>query len=197
MRIKHAVPVIVSLLVVAATARAVDSPWPKFRQNQRNTGATPYSGPGTPAVKWSFQADDGIACSPSIGVDGTLYVGAGWYFQGTTDSSLYALNRDGSLKWKYKTGGGVFSSPAIGPDGTVSIGSYDGNLYAVRDAGSEGVAEWVFPTGGAVDGSATVEGNGTIYFGCRDSTIYALNPDGSLQWSYPTSVGIESSPHHR
>ena len=75
----------------------------------------------------------------------------------------------------------------------VYIGSYDGNLYDIRDLGDDYALEWVFPTGGAIDASPTVDGNGTIYIGSRDSTLYALNSDGTVRWSYKTDGGFESS----
>jgi hypothetical protein len=67
-------------------------------------------------------------------------------------------------------------------------------LYAVTDAGNEGIMRWKFQTGGAVDGSPTVDGDGTIYFGSRDSTLYALHPDGTVKWTYHAGGGFESSP---
>jgi outer membrane protein assembly factor BamB len=60
---------------------------------------------------------------PTIGADGTIYVGS-------LDNKLYAINPDGSLKWSYTTGHDVRSSPAIGADGTVYVGSDDKKLYA-------------------------------------------------------------------
>ena len=89
-------------------AAADQSPWPMFRRDRRHTGQTPYTGPATPTIKWVFAAKDGIASSPIIGHDGTIYIGAGWNFRGVTDSSLYAIHPDGSLKWRFKTNGGVF-----------------------------------------------------------------------------------------
>lgn len=140
-----------------------------------------------------------VDSSPAIGEDGTIYVGSDQFgAQGqkpvAIDTSFWAFNPDGSRKWVFPTGSGVESSPAIGPDGTIYFGSYDGNLYAVIDAGNEGILQWKFPTGGAVDGSPTVDGDGTIYFGSRDSTLYALHPDGSVKWTYRADGGFESSP---
>ena len=57
--------------------------------------------------KWAFKTGDWGASSPSIGTDGTIYVGS-------YDNNLYAINPDGSRKWRFKTGATVFSSPAIG-----------------------------------------------------------------------------------
>ena len=64
--------------------------------------------------------------SPTIGSDGTIYVGS-W------DNNLYAIKPNGSKKWTFETGGGVDSSPTIGSDGTIYIGSRDNNLYAIEE----------------------------------------------------------------
>jgi len=101
-----------------------DSRWPKFRQNPQNTGRSPYTGPATPELKWSFTTGGYIRSSPAIVVDGTIYVGS-------SDGKLYAMNPDGSEKWSFTTGNSVQSSPAIGADGTIYVGSFDGRLYAI------------------------------------------------------------------
>ncbi len=139
-----------------------------------------------------------VDSSPALGDDGTLYVGVDPYgAAGQTpvpiDTAFYAVNPDGTRKWSFVMEDGTESSPALGTDGMVYIGSYDGNLYAIRDMGDDYILEWAFPTGGAIDASPTVDGNGTIYVGSRDSTFYALNPDGTVRWSYKAGGGFESS----
>ena len=52
--------------------------------------------------KWAFKTGDWVRSSPSIGSDGTIYVGS-------DDDNLYAINPDGSKKWAFKTGGNVYS----------------------------------------------------------------------------------------
>jgi outer membrane protein assembly factor BamB len=117
-----------------------------FRHDLSHTGRTPFTGPAAPDVKWTFTADDGIASSPAIAADGTLYVGAGWYFDGTTDTCLYAINPDGSLKWRYRARGGIFSSPAIGPNGMVYFSSLQ-RIYALEDAGTYWDIKWQYSLG--------------------------------------------------
>jgi hypothetical protein len=89
------------------------------------------------SLKWKFQINNWVDSSPSIGKDGTIYVGS-W------DSNLYAINPDGSLKWKFEIDDWIFSSPAIGKDGTIYVGSWDGNLYAIN-SGSLGPADSPWP----------------------------------------------------
>jgi len=185
---------IVLALVISTSAQAVDSPWPMFRHDLYHTGRTFYTGPATPQVRWAFTAGDGIASSPTIGEDGTIYVGAGWYHVGVTDSSLYAINPDGTLKWKFKAEGGVFSSPALGPDGTIYFSSLDSNLYAVEDSFTHGKLKWKTYLGFWLYSSPAVGFDGTIYLGSLDFNIYAVNPDGNVKWTYPTGWCVFSSP---
>ncbi|MFC1607752.1 PQQ-binding-like beta-propeller repeat protein [Candidatus Latescibacterota bacterium] len=178
----------------AETLDAEGSPWPMFRHDLQHTGRTHYTGPSKPVLNWSFQTDDGIASSPSIGEDGTIYFGAGWGFVSSDDTHLYALNPDGSLKWRTGTLGGVFSSPAIGPDGIIYVGTLSPYFYAVEDAITHGVVQWRLNLGYKAYSSPSIGADGTIYCGNVDFHIYAMNPDGTLKWAYPTGWCIFSSP---
>lgn len=56
-----------------------------------------------------------IESSPTIGVDGTIYIGS-------HDNKLYAINPDGTLKWRYDTNGSCLGNPiAIANDGTLYV----------------------------------------------------------------------------
>jgi outer membrane protein assembly factor BamB len=170
-----------------------NSPWPKFRGNMQNTGQSPYVGPQTNHVKWTFVTGNSIGtASPSIAPDGTVYIAS-------TDGYLYALNpADGSLKWKTQTGGGK-SSPAVGADGTVYVGGADGKLHAINPI--DGSFKWqVVLTATSVESSPAIGIDGTIYVGCDiqlsgTDTFFALNPgDGSFKWKRPLGGSVTSSP---
>ncbi|NIM89382.1 MAG: PQQ-binding-like beta-propeller repeat protein [Candidatus Aminicenantes bacterium] len=89
------------------------------------------------SVKWGFDTDDNILCSPAIGSDGTIYFGC-------YNGQFYALNPDGSLKWTFTTGDKINSSPAIATDGTVYFGTSDGYFYALN-SGINGLAQSSWP----------------------------------------------------
>ena len=89
------------------------------------------------SVKWSFDTDDNILCSPAVGSDGTVYFGC-------YNGQFYALNPDGSLKWEFTTGDKICSSPAIAGDGTIYFGSNDGYLYALS-SNIHGLADSSWP----------------------------------------------------
>lgn len=95
-------------------------------------------------LKWSYevtQSDNDIYVSPTIGADGTIYIGHEW-------ATFLALNSDGTLKWEYvDTENGAFnwSSPAIASDGTIYIGNtYNGRLFAFNSA-SLGLIDSAWP----------------------------------------------------
>ena len=114
---------------------------------------------------WTYQLMYGVEDSPTIGADGTIYVGS-------NDNNLDAINPNGSLKWKYTTGGAVYSSPAIGADGTIYVGSSDYNLYAINPNGS---LKWKYTTGAWVYSSPAIGADGTIYIWSGDGNLYAIH----------------------
>ncbi len=162
-----------------------DSPWPCYGHDPRHSRRSPYNTDhidGT--LKWSFWTNQAIYSSPTIGSDGTIYVGS-------ITSKFHAINPDGTEKWQFNTGGDIASSPAIGSDGTIYVGSGDSNLYAIRPNGTE---KWKFSTGGFIDSSLLIGSDGTIYFGSSDNRLYAVNPNGTEKWSFSTTDDVNSSP---
>lgn len=125
-----------------AHAQLATSPWPMFHHDLAHTGLSPYNTSANPGTqRWAFATGGFVDSSPTIGVDGTIYVGS-------YDGNLYAVEPGGTQKWKFATGGMInFSSPAIGANGTIYVGSSDHNLYAVN---LDGTQKWAFATGGAV-----------------------------------------------
>jgi len=136
------------------------------------------------SVSWSFyvRQQPDHTTSPVISGDGTIYFASIY---------LFALNSDGSLKWQYyleETRG----SPAIGPDGTVYVISLN-RLLAITPEGSLDWEKMILPISAPVTGP-----DGTIYcgtIGISQDSYYldAYNPDGEIQWRFPTS-GFVSSP---
>ncbi len=162
---------------LAATA------WPKFHANAENTGLSPYNGPQTGKILWTFSAGTSLNTyggSPAIGSDGTLY-------EGSYNNNVYAVNPDGTQKWGYTTGGRITGSPAIGSDGTIYVGSSDYKLYALNP---DGTPKWSYTTGGSILGSPAIGSDGTIYVGSNDKNLYAVNPDGSLKWTHTTGGSV-------
>lgn len=162
--------------------------WWMFGHDPQHTHRSQYVGAQTNNVKWTYATGDWIWASPTIGVDGTVYIGS-------SDKKLHAINPDGSQQWAFSTPDGVGSSAAIGIDGTVYVGGgwnwIDNHLYAINPDGS---LKWAFLTDSVFPSSPAIGIDGTVYAGCDDSKLYAINPDGSLKWAFTAASGIVSSP---
>jgi outer membrane protein assembly factor BamB len=171
---------------LGGTGGLADSPWPMFHHNLNHTGLSPYdTSTNTGQLKWSYTTGGNVESSPTIGSDGTIYVGS-W------DHNLYAFKPNGMVKWIFMTGGDIASSPTISNNGTLYIGSCDDNLYAINPDGTE---KWRFTTGSALEHTSPAIGSdGTIYVGSDDNNLYAINPDGTEKWRFTTGSNIYSSP---
>ncbi len=135
--------------------------------------------------KWSFPTGSFISQVPTIGYDGTIYVGS-------RDNMLYAINPDGTEKWNYTADNSFnYGSPTIGSDGTVYVGNRDKNVYAINP---DGTLKWSNSTGGYLYYCPAIGSGGTVYAGSYDCKLYAFNPDGTIKWTNSTGGKIRSSP---
>jgi outer membrane protein assembly factor BamB len=121
--------------------------------------------------------------SPSIGPDGTIYVGS-------QDGHVYSISPQGQTNWTFALTNATYCSPAIANDGTIYIGSDDGNLYALDRSGNR---KWNFKTGRNVESSPAVSADGTVYIGGLDGIFRAFDADGNPKWSRAPG-GISASP---
>jgi outer membrane protein assembly factor BamB len=133
-------------------------------------------------LAWSVLDDVSADSAPSVGADGTIYVG------GT--NKVYAVNPDGSRKWVFATGSSVGAMPAIAKDGTIIVGAYDDKLYAIRPDGTlrwtaDASVAWPFDpsrvNGGA---SAAIDGSGAVFIGAGPGKFRAFSADGQLMWEF-------------
>jgi hypothetical protein len=123
------------------------SDWPKAAREARLLAIHPD---GTP--KWSVTTLLWIEASPSIGADGTLYVGT-THHPLNVPSWFYAISPEGQIKWKYDTYDDVkdlppaktnppdiYNSPAVDSNGRVYFGNEIGLFYAMSP---DGKVEWM------------------------------------------------------
>jgi len=183
-------------------AQLADSPWPTFHGDSQRSGLSKYDTShidGT--IKWVYEVDASIQGSPSIGADGTIYVGI-------DDGYLYAFNPDdGTVKWKTKIGtplrkeyGGdvsytsILSSPAIVEDGTIYISSRDQYLFAINP---DGTIKWKFAIDFTFDNwvAPAIAEDGTIYMTSSNPKpgVYAINPDGTGKWFFKAGTNMFNS----
>jgi len=158
-----------------------DAPWPRFGQNIRTIARSPTAGPTQGTVAWTFDAGSRVK-APSIGSDGTVYIG--------DNDGLHAVTADGTNKWTYsgRVSGGddrdnVNVIPAIASNGTLYLASDSDYAHAVSSSGNR---QWTTQVCSLcnIGGSPAVVSDGTIYLGTNGGQLYALNPDGSVQWTF-------------
>ena len=102
------------------------------------SSGTLYSLTPAGALRWSVPSVGGEG-GPSIGPDGTVYVGTG--------NHVTAVAPDGTIRWTYvepTSGQGVIAGPTVGPDGKIYVVSDVGGLgaYALTP---EGELAWSNP----------------------------------------------------
>ena len=166
------------MVIPVLGAGLADSAWPKSDYDLNNTGQSPYLGPQTANVAWTYTAGDSFySGGTSIGPDGTIYIG-------NKDGNLYAFFPNGTVKWYYETEGNFYySTPAIDSNGIVYVGNTDNKLYAINP---DGTLKWTYTACGEVRGSPAITLDGTIYVESKEGNLSAINPDGTLNWVYET-----------
>jgi outer membrane protein assembly factor BamB len=157
--------------------------WCRFGHDLHNTRRSPFAGPATGNLAWTFDTGSSIFSSPVLDQDGTAYFGA-------YDGKIYAVNELGHLKWTFATGAAVICSPALAADGTVYCGSDDHNLYAINP---DGTRKWIMDrNANLIEGAISVGRDGTIYYGDYTLFFNALYPDCSQKWCVGLNQCYES-----
>jgi len=165
--------------------RGVSSPWPMFHHNAQRTGRSPYKGPQTDSLKWTFDTAGQTFFSPVIGSHGTIYI-----CNFIDSPSVYAIHPNGSLKWDFSTGGAV-RGLLVGPNDSIFFGSYDGIFYALNP---DGTAKWQLDLSDPLGGSPAIDQDGTLYIGSMGGKLYAILSEGSLKWTYTAGSSIWCHP---
>ena len=184
-----AVPIAFGLVplsfVVPRAPGLARSAWPMFHSQPSNDGLGVRSS-ATGKVRWEFSAHSEIVASPTIGPDGTIYVGG-------ADGRFFAVDpARGTKRWSFQTGALIESSGSIGSNGMVYVGSEDDSVYALDAA--TGKENWHFTSKGLIYASPLIGPDGTVYVGSWDSNLYALNGEtGTLKWTFKTAGPITAS----
>lgn len=199
--------VLVTLLWMAGGSAAqgiqADGPWPMTRRDAAHTGRSPLNGPATEKLTWTFstgrsEEKGGIETDPTIGPDGTVYIGA-------NNGILYALDGvTGEIRWAFPTlfdTFAIYSTVALDRQGHVHFGAKDGYVYALKapDKGLLGREVWTYRIGTTIETSPLLGPDGTVYLGADDGKLYAVAPPGGgkpsrLLWTFPTGGTLISSP---
>jgi len=158
---------------------AEGSQWPKAGGGLHNNGLSPFKAPSSFKVKWKALFEKGSKSSPTIGADGSVYVGS-------EDGKLYAYQPSGSLKWQFETSGPISTAPVVGVNNIIYITSSDKTLYAVQ----AGELLWKYKCegpGGMAVSSPTVTAEEVIVF-TAGTQLIAVAKSGNLKFL----VGLDS-----
>ena len=136
----------------------------------------------------------GVASSPAVAPDTTVYFGA-------DDGQLRAINPDGVLKWAFAASAPIIAAPAVEPDGSaIYVADVDGHVYKVGSNGRP-FPQFAFagPNGGPVgpiqSSPALASQLRRLYFGSDDGHVYAIDADtGAVIWDVATGGRVRSSP---
>ena len=147
-----------------------------------------YSLTAEGALRWVVPSV-GSYGGPSIGADGTVYVGSG--------STITAIAPNGSIRWAFtepSSGQGVIAGPTVGPDGNIYVISDYGGLgaFALSPAGQllwSNPGNPTFTERGQL-GAEIVFGSGRLYaafdeYGVGPSTMFGLSLGGTQDWARP------------
>jgi len=118
-----------------------------------------------------------ITNAPTVGPDGTIYVGS-------SDRFFYALNPDGSLRWRVATQGSMDSNgAALSADGTLYFGTNLGIAYALN--ASDGAERWTSNAGASpYFAGVGVAASGDVYFKQDEGVLRAFSAAGQPRWTY-------------
>jgi outer membrane protein assembly factor BamB len=174
--------------------------------------APPLEGQGsrTGTIRWTFRfaehpgrgaamvshsppaGADGIGtgASPTIGPDGTIYIGA-------NNSNFYAISPDGRLEWLFEAEreiAGIWSTAALSADSsTLYFGANRGGIYALNRL--DGTLKWQFPVIGSIYSSPALDATGTLYTGSTVGHVFAINANtGRLIFDYDAGAPIWTAP---
>ncbi|MEO0004794.1 MAG: PQQ-binding-like beta-propeller repeat protein [candidate division WOR-3 bacterium] len=137
------------------------------------------------ARRWEFidVDEDEFAIAPTIGEDGTIYVG-------TEGGRFYALNPSGTIKWQKTFSAGIITPAALG-GGTIFLQTEDDSVFAIDAVTGE--RKWGFYAGGGIQ-APVIGPDGTVFVSQED-TLFALDPgSGGVKWRYGMKGTVTVSP---
>lgn len=155
----------------------------EYRGGRQHSGRTTATGPSNVVVAWGYKTEGPIASTPSVSLDGTIYV-TSW------DCHLYALTRHGSLRFKKCLGDRIYASPVVDEEGHIYVGSDADAFYSLDAQGRE---RWRLDTAGDADTAATFGPDGDVYF-AAGRALYRVSREGVLRWRFEAREKIYTSP---
>lgn len=132
----------------------------------------------------------GSGASPTIGTDGTIFIGA-------NNSNMYAVAPDGTMKWLFEAQrelAGIWTTPALSVDGrTIYFGGNAGGIYALNTA--DGSKRWQVPIYGSIYASSLLDKNGLLFTGTTIEQLNAIDSStGEPLWELDIHNQVWSAP---
>ena len=132
----------------------------------------------------------GSGASPTIGPDGTIYVGA-------NNSNFYAISPEGHLNWLFEAEreiAGIWSTAALSADNsTLYFGANKGGIYAINRF--DGTLRWQYPNYGSIYSSPALDATGALYTASTVGHVFALDgATGELIFDYDAEAPIWTAP---
>jgi outer membrane protein assembly factor BamB len=168
------------------------SAWPLFQHDAQHTGRSELDGPACNRVIWRWSGTDEFLSPPTVGADGTIYVGNARFPVCAIDPAT------GATRWCDTDQEGRLadrSSPAVADEGTVYIGTRDNDLWAIQPQASP-VAQVLWRqkvcTDGDVTTSPAIGADGVIYMGSDSLNagwFFAMCPGATQQVKWCTKLG--------
>ncbi len=157
--------------------------WPAAGYCGTRPGRSGRLGPQHATVRWKFDTGGVASMSPSVGADGTVYVGS-------NARKLFAVTADGSLLWSTALASNINDTGVIVGSSAIYVGCADGKVYAFSKGGAllwrtSIAADVAFPI--VIDGEGTIFASGLAAGAPVD--LYALATDGSVRFHVPGPFG--------
>jgi len=155
----------------------------------------------TGLLKWEHPIGDGYWSTPTIGENGTIYVGG----ESPDGTSYYAIDSSGTILWNYPING-AFTSAALSPDGAAvyftGIIPGDNKYFLIKVDAQTGGEIWRYKPmgyGHIYTNTPLVGADGVVYIGTGNGdpdnqySVHALDSDGTHLWKYNTGTVIWNS----
>ena len=145
-------------------------------------------------VLWSVDMGEPIFASPTLGRDGTIYIGS----NASTLMAFRANESEAVPMWTYTANDWIDATAAIGEDGTIYVGTYDSTLVALDP--DTGQSKWVTTLGesegqfGVVQASPAITSEGLIVVSTSAGFLHGISPSGEEAWFFEIGADTRSSP---
>eukprot|EP01031_Cornospumella_fuschlensis_P024809 gene24809-29980_t len=166
--------------------KVMNSAWPIYGQNPRQTRQSPYEGPADGDFYWSILTDGQLSGEPVVGTDGSIYFG-------TSTGTVYSLSAFGELQWNYslKTGPNdqvnheIMNSPALSANNRLFVSAFDDYVYCFSLSGE---LIWKTYQGGSMIASPLLSDDNSILYQGTSTWVNAIYTDtGENYWTFQTS----------